>query len=158
MKLERRTVLITGGTRGNTVIVTSRDQDRLAATAQALPGVHTFTSDVSGPRAIEALYAAVLSRFAALDTLTNNAGIMRNLKLNEERELEDVTREINFSGPVWMVQQLLPHLKTRPGALIVNVSSGLAFIPFPRRRSAARPRRPSTHSRSHCAFSPRARA
>ena len=30
-----------------------------------------------------------------------------------------------------MVQQFLPHLKTRKGALIVNVSSGLAFIPFP---------------------------
>jgi uncharacterized oxidoreductase len=44
-----------------------------------------------------------------------------------------VTREIeiNLSGPVRMVQQFLPHLKTRKGALIVNVSSGLAFIPFP---------------------------
>ena len=30
-----------------------------------------------------------------------------------------------------MVQQFLPHLKTRKGALIVNVSSGLAFMPFP---------------------------
>jgi uncharacterized oxidoreductase len=30
-----------------------------------------------------------------------------------------------------MVQQFLPHLKTRKDALIVNVSSGLAFIPFP---------------------------
>jgi hypothetical protein len=29
-----------------------------------------------------------------------------------------------------MVQQFLPHLKTRKGALIVNVSSGLAFVPF----------------------------
>ena len=25
----------------------------------------------------------------------------------------------------------MPHLKTRPGALIVNVTSGLAFIPLP---------------------------
>jgi uncharacterized oxidoreductase len=30
-----------------------------------------------------------------------------------------------------MVQQFLPHLKTRPDALIVNISSGLAFIPLP---------------------------
>ncbi len=30
-----------------------------------------------------------------------------------------------------MVQQFLPHLKTRKGALIVNVSSGLAFVPLP---------------------------
>ncbi len=146
MKLEHRTVLITGGTsgiglelarqllgRGNTVIVTGRDQDRLGAATQALPGVHTFSSDVSDPKAIAALYEAVLSDFPALDTLFNNAGIMRNLKLNEERGLEDVTREIeiNLNGPVRMVQQFLPHLRSRPGALIVNVSSGLAFVPFP---------------------------
>ena len=146
MKLESKTVLITGGTsgiglelarqllgRGNTVIVTGRNQDRLAAAAKAFPGVHTFRSDVSDPKAIADLHEAVLSRFPALDTLINNAGIMRNLKLNEERSLEDATREIeiNLSGPVRMVQQFLPHLRTQPGALIVNVSSGLAFIPFP---------------------------
>jgi uncharacterized oxidoreductase len=44
-----------------------------------------------------------------------------------------VTREIeiNLCGPVRMIQRFLPHLKTREGALIVNVSFGLAFIPFP---------------------------
>jgi uncharacterized oxidoreductase len=58
---------------------------------------------------------------------------MRNLDFNQVRDLNDVTREIeiNLNGPVRMVQQFLPHLKTRKGALIVNVSSGLAFIPFP---------------------------
>jgi uncharacterized oxidoreductase len=75
----------------------------------------------------------VLAQFPALDTLVNNAGIMRNLNLNQDRDLNDVTREIEFnlSGPVRMVQQFLPHLLTRKGALIVNVSSGVAFIPFP---------------------------
>ena len=58
---------------------------------------------------------------------------MRNLNLQQDRDLKDVTREIevNLSGPVRMIQQFLPHLKTRKEALIVNVSSGLAFIPFP---------------------------
>ena len=87
-------------------------------------------SDVSDPDAIKALYDSVL---AALDVLVNNAGIMRNLDLNKARDLIDVTREIeiNLSGLVRMVQQFLPHLKTRPGSAIVNVSSGLAFVPFP---------------------------
>jgi uncharacterized oxidoreductase len=55
------------------------------------------------------------------------------MKLNQTRDLVDVTREIeiNLSGPVRMIQQFLAHLKTRKGALIVNVSSGLAFIFFP---------------------------
>lgn len=146
MKLEHRTVLITGGTsgiglelarqllrRGNTVLVTGRDQGRLDAAAAALPGVHTFRSDASDPAAIADLHEAVLARFPELDTLINNAGIMRNLKLREERDLLDVTREIevNLSGPVRMVQRFLPHLTAVPGGLIVNVSSGLAFVPLP---------------------------
>jgi uncharacterized oxidoreductase len=146
MKLQKRIVLITGGTsgiglelakqlleRGNTVIVTGRDQEKLDAARRMLAGVHAVKSDVSDPGAITALYDTVLAQFPALDTLVNNAGIMRNLNLNQDRSLTDVTREIeiNLSGPVRMIQQFLPHLKTRAGALIVNVSSGLAFIPFP---------------------------
>ena len=145
MKLSQRTILITGGTsgiglelarqlveRGNTVIVTGRDPQKIDAAKRTVPGVHTFQSDVSDPAAIAALHAQVLAEFPALDTLINNAGIMRNLNLNEDHDLTDVTREIetNLSGPVRMVQQFLPHLKTRPDALIVNVSSGLAFVPM----------------------------
>jgi uncharacterized oxidoreductase len=146
MKLEKRTILITGGTsgigfelakqlllRGNTVIVTGRDQEKLDAANRALPGIYSFQSDVSKPEEITSLHHSVLARFPALDTLINNAGIMRNLNLHQDRGLDDVTREIeiNLSGPVRMIQQFLPHLKTRKGALIVNVSSGLAFIPLP---------------------------
>jgi len=146
MKLNAKTILITGGTsgiglelatqllqRGNTVIVTGRDQQRIDATSRTLPGVHVFQSDVSDPEAITVLRDAVLERFPALDVLVNNAGIMRNLNLNQDRDLTDVTREIeiNLCGPVRMVQSFLPHLKTRKDALIVNVSSGLAFIPLP---------------------------
>lgn len=145
MKLSSKTILITGGTsgigrelarqllnHGSTVIVTGRDPEKLAATERSLPGVHALRSDVSDPVAISTLHKDVLARFPALDVLVNNAGIMRNLNLNQDRGLDDVTREIetNLSGPVRMVQQFLPHLKTRKGALIVNVSSGLAFVPL----------------------------
>jgi uncharacterized oxidoreductase len=146
MKLENKTVLITGGTSGiglelawqllqrkNTVIVTGRDLEKLDAAKRIFPKIHIFESDVSDPNAIKTLYKNVRAQFPDLDMLVNNAGIMRNLKLNDDRDLNDVTREIevNLSGTVRMVQQFLPHLKTRPNALIVNVSSGLAFIPLP---------------------------
>ncbi len=146
MKLNNKTILITGGTSGigrelakqllrlgNAVIVTGRDPRKLDAARSAMPGVHVVQSDVSDPEAIAALHDSVLARFPTLDVLVNNAGIMRNLNLNQARDLYDVTREIdiNLSGPVRMVQQFLPHLKTRKGALIVNVSSGLGFVPLP---------------------------
>ena len=58
---------------------------------------------------------------------------MRVQKFNQGEGLDDITREIEvcFSGPVRMIKQFLPHLKTRKGALLVNVSSGAALIPFP---------------------------
>ena len=49
------------------------------------------------------------------------------------RDLSDITREIdvNLSGPIRMVQQFLPALSAQKNALIINVSSGLAFVPLP---------------------------
>jgi uncharacterized oxidoreductase len=146
MTLNGRTILITGGSngiglelagqlvaRGNTVIVTGRDEQRLEAVGRQFAGIHFIRSDVSDAGQIRELHDAVVKRFPKLDTLINNAGIMRNLKLYADRPLEDVTREIdiNLTGPIRMVQQFLPHLRRRPEALIVNVSSGLAFVPFP---------------------------
>ena len=145
MKLRGKTVLITGGTSGigqemarqlldrdNTVIITGRNPEKLAATARDLPGVHTAQSDVNNTLSIVELHKDVLTRFPALDALVNNAGIMRNLNLEQNRSLDDVTREIdtNLSGPVRMIQQFLPHLTTSRDSLIVNVSSGLAFVPM----------------------------
>jgi uncharacterized oxidoreductase len=145
MKLTGRTILITGGTSGiglelakqlialrNTVLITGRDAERLAETKSKLP-VHTFGCDAGYPSDIQNLQRTIAAEFPSLDTLINNAGIMRNLDLNQPRELADATREldVNLSGPVQMVQAFLPGLRARPDALIVNVSSGLAFVPFP---------------------------
>ncbi len=146
MKLTGRTALITGGSsgiglelagqllgRGNVVIVTGRNTPGLEAAERRLPGLHTIQSDVSDANGIRALHQTIIARFPKLDTLVNNAGIMRNLNLGEDRSLEDVTREIDIdlTGPIRMVQQFLPHLRRQRDALILNVSSGLAFVPFP---------------------------
>lgn len=146
MKLQGRTVLITGGTSGigfelarqlvvrrNQVIITGRDPRKLQEAKEALPSIHVIQSDAGKPEDIDALRQRVTTEFPACDTLFNNAGIMRNLNLNDSRALADATRELdlNLRGPVQMVQAFLPHFKTQPNALIVNVSSGLAFVPFP---------------------------
>jgi len=146
MKVTGRTVLVTGGTsgiglelarrflaKGNVVIVTGRNEDKLAAAERELPGVHAIRCDVGDPADIARLHERVMREFPTLDIIVNNAGIMRNIKLREERSLDDIAREvdIDLSGPIRMVQQFLPHLLGRPEATIVNVTSGLAFVPFP---------------------------
>jgi uncharacterized oxidoreductase len=146
MKLKGQTILITGGTSGigrelaiqllslgNTVIVTGRDETRLDQFKSDFPALHTYQSDVSDPNAIASLYNAVIKDFPALNVLVNNAGIMRKLNLNTfGSDLNDITREIdtNFSGSIRMVMQFLPHLTKQKSAAIVNVSSGLAFVPY----------------------------
>ena len=85
------------------------------------------------PDDIEALGHGIAAEFPACDVLINNAGIMRNLNVNAQHALTEATQEIDVAlrGPIQMVQALLPLLKQREEALIVNVPSGLAFIPFP---------------------------
>ena len=145
MRLNGRTILITDGTSGiglelaaqllarnNVVIVTGRDDKGINAAKSRHPALHAYKSDVGDRDEIRRLHADVTARFPQLDTLVNNAGIMRSLQLAEERSLEDVTREIDIdlSGPIRMVQQFLPHLQSRSDALIVMVTSGIAFVPF----------------------------
>ena len=145
MKLNDRTILITGGTSGiglelakhllaagNTVLITGRNATRLQQTRQLLPKAHVFESDASKPLDIAALHSSIISEFPALDVIINNAGIMRNIDLKTFGEPADLTREIdvNLSAPILLNQHFLPHLLKRREALIVNVSSGLALIPF----------------------------
>jgi len=145
MELKNSTILITGGTsgiglefvkqltaQGARLIVTGRNPDALNETKKRFPQVQTFQSDVSNPRDIERLYAAVTQQFPDLNIIINNAGLMRLIDLQDASlDLENISREIstNLTGTIQMVHQFLPHLITRKSAAIVNVSSGIAFMP-----------------------------
>jgi len=147
MKMSGNTVLITGGTSGigfemakqflklgNKVLITGRDAGKIDKAMASLGDVAAFRSDVSHVNSIPALYAEITQKFPDLNILINNAGIMRTINLRDPQGgFEDVGDEIeiNLNGPIRMVKQFLPHLKSRKYAAIMNVTSGLAFIPLP---------------------------
>lgn len=147
MKISGNTILITGGASGigleltkqflkhqNKVIITGRDQKKLDSVKKQFPEVHVIQSDVSKTKDIENLFDVIKRDYPAVNVLINNAGIMRTINLHsEEGTIEDCTREIdtNLNGPIRMVRKFLAHLKAKPSAAIVNVTSGLAFVPLP---------------------------
>ncbi len=147
MKISGNTILITGGTsgiglelakqllaKGNQIIITGRDKAKLQKVKDALPQINIICSDVSKIKDIQALCTQVTKEFPDLNILINNAGIMRTINLqSSEDSLEVLTEEIeiNLNGPIRMTKMFLPHLKTKSDAAIMNVSSGLAFVPLP---------------------------
>ena len=146
MKLTSRTILITGGSAGiglafalkflelgNEVIVTGRRQAVLDQVKAKYPKLRTIQSDVADPAQIAALAARVKADFPKLDVLMNNAGIMvsRNLKA-PAADLGGLMAEmnINVGGVIGMNSAFIDILTANRGT-VINVSSGLAFVPLP---------------------------
>jgi uncharacterized oxidoreductase len=146
MNITGNTILITGGgsgigrglaealhAQGNQVIIAGRRKAALEETAAANPGIKFLTLDIEDRSAIRAFAGRVASEFPALNVLINNAGIMRpeNL-LAQQDDLADAESIVttNLLGPIRLTTALLPILRKQPHSTIVNVSSGLAFVPL----------------------------
>jgi uncharacterized oxidoreductase len=148
MKLIDQTVLITGGAsgiglalakrfvaRGNTVIVCGRDQAKLDAAARDVPGLKTIRADASGTADRERLAETMRRDFPALSVLVNNAGIQNQPPpIAEPQDWNALQSEltVNLSAPIHLSMLLAPHLMTRPDAAIINITSGLAYVPIAR--------------------------
>ncbi|WP_156839923.1 SDR family oxidoreductase [Novosphingobium aquimarinum] len=144
MKTSGNTILITGASAGigqqlawrwseagNTVIATARSQKGLEETAKGRDRIHPRVLDVTDPEAVADFARGVVAEFPALNVLVNNAGIMRLEDAAAARDLADDEDMIttNILGPLRMTNALVDHLRTAPDAAIVNVTSGLAYVP-----------------------------
>lgn len=145
MNLSNNTILITGGgsgigrglaeafhALGNKVIIAGRRQQALAEVTDANPGMAHVTLDIDNPKSIEAFVEEMIEFHPELNVLINNAGIMRpeNLKAPNVKDAEDIITT-NLLGPIRLTAGFLPHLQKQRSAAVINVTSGLAFVPFP---------------------------
>src|SRR5580698_7341374 len=140
------TILITGGgsgigrglaeslhALGNQVIIAGRRQRALDETTAANPGMKSLPLDIEDPTAIREFAAKAVAEFPSLNVLVNNAGVMRAEKLlAPQLDLTDAEAIVttNLLGPIRLTAAILPHLQKQPHAAIMNVSSGLAFLPL----------------------------
>ena len=87
------------------MLYSGRDGSKLEQIKQQFPHIHTVQSDVSDPKEISQLYNNITKEFPALNIIINNAGLMRNMDLQDtSMDLENITQEIdtNLSGTIRM--------------------------------------------------------
>ena len=141
MQLSGKTILVTGGTdgiglqlirqlkaNGATVITSGRNPERVAA-AQA-EGFEVIPADLSTLAGADALLSGVGER--PIDVLINNAGAGSDHDFREatpDLADNDASIFLNLNAPMHLITRLMPMLRSRPEAMIVNVTSGLAIAP-----------------------------
>lgn len=142
MNPKGRVVILTGATQGiglataqvlaqaNCYLaLAARNSDKLTSLAKELNPNHTqiitVPTDMGSTTQAVNLVQTTIEAFGRLDVIINNAAIgvrdeVIDLAETEARQVMDV----NYFGPVALIQAAIPHLKSNPdGGLIINISS-----------------------------------
>jgi uncharacterized oxidoreductase len=146
MRKSGNTILITGGAigiglalaeaflrKGNEVIICGRRKDKLDQAKDKFSQLQTIKCDVADPEDRKRLYNLVVRNHKDFNILINNAGIQKEIDFKKgTTDLQGGENEININlqAPVHLSALFVPHLMAQKEAAIVNISSGLAFIPI----------------------------
>ncbi len=146
MKPSGNTILITGGTSGiglglalrfhragNKVVIAGRRDVLLQQICKENPGIEAIQLDVSDAASIARVSATIADQYPKLNVLINNAGIMPTEDVMDPLSLAKAEKTVatNLLGTIRMTYAFLPQLVKQTDAAVINVSSSLAFVPFP---------------------------
>jgi len=145
-RLEGKVAVVTGGSRGiglaiarrlldagGRVVITGTNESTLAKAAAQLGGnALPVRADVRRFDEVEALFHAAVATFGGVDVLVNNAGVgafepVSSMSLDAWHTVLDT----NLTGVFHCVRAALPHLRSRGGGWIINISSLAGKNPFP---------------------------
>ena len=137
MRLSGKTAIVTGGSRGigfatakilsengATVVMTSKDQERLEKSTVKIPNAIGIVADIKNKNDVKNVVNKTVEKFGKLDILVNNAGIFPMIKqLHEidEDEWNEVL-DVNLTGQFRFTKEAIPHLQKTAGS-IINISS-----------------------------------
>jgi uncharacterized oxidoreductase len=148
LKIGDDTVLITGGAtgigfalaeafaqEGSEVILCGRRRSKLQQAKTKIPRAHIRKCDVSVESERKELLHWTTTNFPRLNMLVNNAGIQRQVDFTSpliaKRTLPaDDELAINLEAVIRLCALFVRKFIVKKGATIVNVSSGLAFVPI----------------------------
>jgi 3-hydroxybutyrate dehydrogenase len=131
-ELEGRRAVVTGGGRGiglaiarelaaqgASLVITGRNEERLAAAAEEL-GATAVVMDLVSRAAIEQR----LPDLGQADILVNNAGVAIGAPLGRtDDETWDRIQQINVHGPFALMRALVPGMAARGWGRVINISS-----------------------------------
>ncbi|MCL5423535.1 MAG: SDR family NAD(P)-dependent oxidoreductase [Candidatus Marsarchaeota archaeon] len=145
MKINNNVILITGGATGigfalaramcenNRVIICGRRENKLIEAKKSLPKINIKKCDITSKTERKELLDYILNNFGGLDILINNAGVQKPINFalgNNEFIDNDFEIDINFKAQIYMTSIFMPLLLKSNNPSIINVSSGLAFVPL----------------------------
>jgi len=146
MKLENKTAIVTGGTKGIgraiavalmredlSVCIAARDQNEIDAAIKQGDATIGRVCDVRDYDQVKALIEYAARELGGLDILVNNAGI-GIFQTVAETSPEDfrAVLETNLNGVFYCCHQAIPEMKKRGGGYIINISSLAGANPHPR--------------------------
>ena len=144
MRLTGNTILVTGGgsgigrglavalhQAGNRVVIAGRRIEALRAVADAHPGITFLQLDLSDRESIQRFVGEIEDQYPDLNVVVNNAGVMalEDLDAPDPATASQVIAT-NLLGPIVLTSLLIPKLRSRPYATIINITSALAFVPM----------------------------
>lgn len=145
-KLEGRTALVTGGSRGIGRAIALRfasegarvgvnytsNADAARQVVDEIEGgggvAHAYQADVADEAACTAMVAAAIADFGQVDALINNAGL-GSAAINRPT-IADATNEqwsrllnVNVWGPIYLCRALVPHMRQADRSDVIMISS-----------------------------------
>jgi 3-oxoacyl-[acyl-carrier protein] reductase len=142
MKLQNKTALVTGASRGlgrataielakagATIIINHLDDEQNAQETLKLVKEHTdgeiIQADVANPIAVKAMAKQLCDKYGQIDILVNNAGAILRPGFWDTQSDEDLNRtiDINLKGQLNCMRAFAPAMQKAKWGRIINISS-----------------------------------
>jgi NADP-dependent 3-hydroxy acid dehydrogenase YdfG len=122
--------------KGAKVVLAARREDRLKKLQdelQASGGQAIYkVTDIASRKQVEELAAFTLKEFGQIDVLVNNAGIMPQAFLAENKVDEwDRMIDVNIKGVLYAIAAIVPSMRERKSGHVINLSSIAGHSVYP---------------------------